>query len=639
VTSKYVPPCQAGCPVRTDAGRYARLVAEGRYEEAYEVICRTNPFPSVCAHICQRLCEKNCRRAQLDASVGLRALKRFVVQRLGSARPRPVPPGPPVEGRVAVVGAGPAGLTAAHDLRLRGCRVSVVERLERPGGMLNVIPRYRLPLEALDADVEAILATGVELQCNWEVGRDATVGALLDRGCDAVIVATGLSRSRGIAVPGFGAQRFVAAIPWMTDVWLGNRVDLGRRVAVIGGGNVAADVARTARRLGADHVTMICLESWDEIPAEPEEIALAQGEGIHILPRQALKRVLNRDGQIAAIELMSVLSVFDEAGRFRPTYDPSRIRTLNVDMVILSIGQAPDRSWARGTSVQTDARGRIVVDRETHLTSHPRVFLAGESLRGPGSAIGAVADGHRVAEVVARFLGSGEVAKPDSPLVAPLDPFPEDVLAKLRRMTPVDTEPEPFAPSEPSLDEASARREAGRCLGCLAGAVIDETKCASCLTCFRVCPLSAVEIGETMIANPARCQACGLCAAVCPGNAITLSFWDEKGEEAAPPAAERADPVLAVVCRHRSDDYAEAKKIFRVPCLARLKPVDVLRLFRLGHRTILLYPCAKEDCKYGDAWENIEALAGYVRGIVERALPGATLEVWAPAHAPAGEAT
>ena len=629
MTAKPIPPCQAACPVHTDAGRYARLVAEGRDDEAYQVICRTNPFPAVCAHICQRPCEKNCRRAQLDAPVALRALKRFVVERV-AARP-PVPPAAPpaAAGRVAVIGAGPAGLTAALDLRRRGHRVSVVERLDRPGGMLNVIPRYRLPQEALDADVGAILDTGIELTCNWEAGRDGTVGEFFDRGFDAIVVATGLSRSRGIAVPGFGAQRFVAAIPWMIDVWLGNQVDVGRRVAVIGGGNVAADVARTARRLGAEFVAMICLESREEMPAEPQEIELAEGEGIHVLTRQAPKRVLNRDGRIAALELMSVVSVFDAAGRFRPVYDPARIRTLSVDMIVLSIGQASDRSWARGAAIHTDARGRIVADRETHVTSHPRVFLAGESLRGPGAAIEAVADGHRVAEVVAGFLETGNVVRPEADDAPPLDPFPDDVLARLRPLGTAAVEPEPFAAAEPSLDEAAARREAGRCLGCLAGAVIDEAKCASCLTCFRVCPLNAVEIGEPMVANPVRCQACGVCASVCPANAISLSFWD--GGEAEPPeAAASGEGTLAVVCRHNGDAEAQADQTLTVPCLARLRPVDVLRLFRRGYRSVALYPCARDACKYGAAWENIESVVGCVRATLASARPDARIELCVP---------
>ena len=630
MTADLLPPCQAACPVRTDAGRYARLVAAGRYEEARDVICRTNPFPSVCAHICQRPCEKSCRRGQVDSPVALRALKRFVVEQVGSpARAEATEP-KAAGGRVAVVGAGPAGLTAALDLRREGCRVHVYERLDRPGGMLNVIPRYRLPQSAVDADVESILATGIEITCGCEVGRDTTVAGLLDRGFDAVVAASGLSRSRGIAVPGFGAQRFTAAIPWMTDVWLGSAVDVGRRTAVIGGGNVAVDVARTARRLGAEFVALICLESREEMPAEPEELALAEAEGIRVLPRQAPKRVLNRDGRIAALELMAVVSVFDEAGRFRPTYDPSRVRTLGADMVILSVGQAPDRSWARGTSIRPDRRGRIAADRDTQLTSHPRVFLAGEALRGPGSAIEAVADGHRVAEIVARFLAAGEVVAPPVETARPLDPFPPDVLEKLHPIVSAAPEPEPFAAAEPVLDEPSARREAGRCLGCLAGAVIDETKCASCLTCFRVCPLDAVKIGEAMQADPARCQACGVCASVCPAGAVSLSYW-ESADLA--PAGAPAGEVVAILCEYGSDTHVEADQVLRVPCLARLKPIDLLRLFQRGCRHVLLVPCDREECKYGPAWPNVRAVADYVRSLLASAYPAGRIDLCLPAGA------
>ena len=644
MTPDILPPCQAACPVRTDAGRYARLIAEGRLQEAYDVICRTNPFPSVCAHICLRPCEKGCRRGELDAPVALRALKRFAVQRAERDAPRPAS-GRTAQARVAVVGAGPAGLTAARDLRLRGYPVSVFERLDRAGGMLNVIPRYRLPEAALASDIDAILALGIEVTYRCEIGGDATVKGFLDKGFEAVIVATGLSRSRGIAVPGFGAQRFTAAVPWMTDVWLGNKVDVGRRVAVIGGGNVAVDVARTARRLGAEYVAMICLESREEMPAEPQEIALAEAEGIRILPRQALKRVLNRDGSVVAVELMSVVSVFDEAGRFRPTYHPSRIRTLTADMVVLSIGQAPDRSWARGTSVRTDERGRILADRDTHLTSHGRVFLAGESLRGPGNAIEAVADGHRVADVVARFLETGRVSRPEPDEAEPLAPFPADVITRLRQMHPAAREPEPFAEAEPSLDEDDARREGDRCLGCLAGAVIDEAKCASCLTCFRVCPLDAVEIGEAIGANPVRCQACGLCASLCPAGAISLSYWERADLEKERPAASapggEAGPAVALLCRHRDDEPAETAHVLRVPCLARLKPVDVLRLFQRGYQTVLLYPCEEGDCKYGSAWGNIDVIVDYVRGMLCRAWPEAQIRLCSPGKAgqPASDAT
>ena len=639
MTARILPPCQAACPVHTDAGGYARLIAEGRYGEAYRVICCTNPFPSVCAHICQRPCESQCRRAQVDSAVAIRALKRFVVQQVGDKAPPKHDVPEAAKARVAIVGTGPAGMTAAQDLRLAGHKVTLFERLDRAGGMLNVIPRYRLPQAALDADIQAVLDTGIDVRYGVEIGRNTTVNELFEKGFEAVVVSTGLSRSRGIAVPGFGAQRFTAAMPWMTDVWLGNKVDVGRRVAVIGGGNVAVDVARTARRLGAKDVSLVCLESWEEIPAEPCEIELAKGEGIRILPRQALKRVFNREGAIVALELMAVVSVFDDAGRFRPSYDPTRIRTLGVDMVILSIGQAPDKSWARNAAIRTDQRGRIVADRNAHTTSHPRVFLAGESLRGPGSAIAAVADGHRVAEVVGRFLETGQAVAPTVDDVKPLEQYPPDVVERLRIITSSAREAEPFDEAEPMLAEAEAVFEADRCLGCLAGAVIDEAKCATCLTCFRVCPLDAVEIRDGIVANPVRCQACGVCASHCPAEAIQLSYGGlAPATEALWKEAEaRADQPVLVRCRHSANGNGGGARVLTLPCLARIKPIELLRVFREGARTVELQACARDHCKYGAAWENIEAVVGYVRTILAKALPEARLDVRIPESASPAE--
>jgi len=616
-------PCQAGCPVHTDAGGYARLVAEGRFDEAFEVVCRTNPFPSVCAHICLRLCEKECRRSPLDGSLALRALKRFLVQRAGYSGA--IVPTPPEADRepVAVVGAGPAGLTAALDLRLRGFRVAVFERLDRPGGMLNVIPGYRLPQRALDADTGAILAAGIDVVYGCEIGRDRAATDLLSDGFKAVIIATGLSRSRGIAVPGFGGQHFTAAIPWLTDVWMGKQVEAGTRVAVIGGGSVAADVARTARRLGVQHVCLICLESRENMPADPGEVALAEAEGIDVLPGQALKRVLNRDGEIIGVELMAVVSTHDDSGRFKPVYDSKRIRTISANMVILSIGQAPDRSWARGTSLDRDRRGRIVADSETHLTGHPGVFLAGESLRGPGGAIEAVADGHRVAEVVAVFLETGRVQPPDRHEPEPLASWPPDVVEKLHVMRPVDTEVGPFVEGEASLSEQEATAEAFRCLGCLAGATIDDARCAACLTCYRVCPLDAVEIGGTMVADPVRCQACGVCASVCPAGAVTLT---SDGLGALRDREPREADSIVLRCQHTDGGDAESDPAV-LQCPARLRPVDILRLFAKGYRTVRLDVCSPQRCKYGSAWENIQSVAACVRHQLDRIGSGASLHV------------
>ncbi|MBM4036695.1 MAG: hydrogenase iron-sulfur subunit, partial [Planctomycetes bacterium] len=272
--------------------------------------------------------------------------------------------------------------------------------------------------------------------------------------------------------------------------------------------------------------------------------------------------------------------------------------------------------------------GRVVADRDTHQTSHPRVFLAGEALRGPGSAIEAVADGHRVAEVVARFLETGAATKPEADGAVPLEPYPEETLARLRKIASAAPETEPFAPDEPLIGEEAAWREGGRCLGCLAGATIDEARCASCLTCFRVCPLDAVEIGQAMASNPVRCQACGLCAAVCPANAISLPVWEPAKE--APAAAGQALGRAAIVCLHDGHQEINADEVLRVPCIARLKPVEVVRLFRRGHKSVSLHACAKDACKYGVAWKNLESLAGCVRELVRATLPEAELKLCLP---------
>lgn len=635
----WTAPCRAACPVATDAGGYARLIAEGRLDEAYAVITQSNPFPAVCAHICVRFCEKQCRRSPVDGAVGLRALKRFVVQNTT----RPVPPPPPPLGtaarHVAIIGAGPAGLTAAQQLRAGGHRVTLFERLARPGGMLNVIPRYRLPEDALAQDIEAILSTdGIDLQCSTPIGQARSADDLLANGFDSVLVTTGLARSRGMAVPGFGAARFTAAIPWMTDVWLGQKVDMGKRVVVIGGGNVAVDVARTAVRLGADAVTIVCLEPREAMPADPYEATLAEGEGVEILSGLALKRVLNRGEAIAAVELMAVTSLLDVSGRFRPSYDQSRILTRQADMVILSIGQTPDRSWSRDLDLQTDRRGRIVADSDTHQTSRSELFLAGEALRGPACAIEAVADGRHAAAALLAWLSTGTARGPSAAKLHALPAFPSDVKARLHPMPPLEAEAEPHDEAEPALSAADALGEAFRCLGCLNGAVIDADRCASCLTCFRICPLEAIAFDREVRADPARCQACGICASACPAQAIHL----EQGAVRPPAPPDGPAPGTVIIrCHHAPEPASEtAPATLALPCLARLKVVDLLRLATAGFGTITLQPCAAEDCKYGPAWQNIQTVVDSATAILRTARPEVEVVLHIPAAlGPGGRVT
>lgn len=616
---RLIPPCQAACPVDTDTQTYVRLIAWGRFEEALEVIRQVNPFPSVCGRICQHPCEEKCRRAALDAPVALKDLKRLVTELVAGTAP-PAEIVPVTREKVAVIGAGPAGLTAAQDLRGSGYAVTVYERLAEPGGMLNIIPNYRLPEDVLKRDIDAILARGIDVECHRELGADMNLAELREEGFKAIIVCSGLSRSRGLALPGFGAERFLAAIPLMMDVWSGKPVDVGRRVLVIGGGNVASDVARTLRRLGADDVTMACVESREEMPATEEELGAAVEEGIRLMPSWAPKRVLKTDGHVAGLEMMRVTSVFDANGRFNPQYDLTHLKVVTADAIVLTIGQAGDTSWTRGSQVALDRRGRVVTDRELHTTSESGVFLAGEALRGPGNVVEAMADGHRVASVVEAFLTTGEPRAPERESPELVGEFPQTVLENLRRL---DRVPMPRTPSSERLrgfrehelgyDEASALREAARCLNCGAGPTIDEDLCAFCLTCYRLCPLDGIEIRKKMENTPEACQACGLCAAECPMGAITLGHW-EKDEFAGQLNAVLAGrkmsaPSTAVVqCVHTAasrDDLTpevrsgdETAIRLNIPCITHLKPIDLMLLVASGVSRIEVKMCDPAACKH-----------------------------------------
>jgi NADPH-dependent glutamate synthase beta subunit-like oxidoreductase len=616
-----------------------RLIAWGRFEEALEIVRKVNPFPSVCGRICQHPCEDKCRRSAVDSAIALKELKRFVteVEAASDFTPEVVPV---TREKVAVVGAGPAGLTAAQDLRSAGCAVTVFERLDRPGGMLNIIPRYRLPEQVLRRDINTILARGIDLHCDREIGRDLSVSDLKTDGCKAIVVCTGLSRSRGLALPGFGAERFLAAIPLMMDVWAGKPVRVGQRALVIGGGNVAADVARTLRRLGAEEVIMACVESREEMPAAEEEIVAAVEEGIRLMPSWAPKRVLKSDQHVAGLEMMRVTSVFDEQGRFNPQYDFNHLRVVTADMIVLTIGQAGDTSWTQDSEVALDRRGRVVADRKRHTTSEPGVFLAGEANRGPGNVVEAIAEGHEVAAIVDEYLRTGRARirmSEEPPIVAD---FPSEVRENVLQIERVPMRQissserlAGFKEHDLGYDEASALKEAARCLNCGAGPTVDEDKCAFCLTCFRLCPLDGIEIGKQMITVPEACQACGLCAAECPQGAIALEHWP--GEQFRRQLAEALreagsdGPSNAVVqCVHTAATRSDLSLRFEregdfiirlsVPCVTHLTPLDLMLLVGNGVERIRVAMCGLTSCKHSESQRRaIRTLSAAIERIRE----------------------
>ena len=380
------------CPVHTQAGRYVALIAQGRYQEAYRYARVPNPFASICGRVCGHPCEPACRRGNLDLPISIRALKRFVTERHGPESRTPIDvfperPGVSRPEKIAIIGSGPAGMSAAHDLALLGYPVTIFEGAPVPGGMMHLgIPEYRLPRDVLQAQIREILDFGPELRLNMRLGRDFSLGDLLRQGYKAVLLAFGLHRSRDLNLPGHDLDGVVKGIDFLLNVNLGYRFSVGKQVVVIGGGNVAIDVARSAMReqqkvekdtdtaglpneltssemdvamkefmdvsrqalrMGAREVHLVCLESRAEMPAAEEEIEESLVEGIKIHPSFGPKRFVGQSGKVTGLEVIKCTSVFDAQRRFNPAFAEGTETVLPCDTVILAIGQASDLSFLR----------------------------------------------------------------------------------------------------------------------------------------------------------------------------------------------------------------------------------------------------------------------------------------------------
>lgn len=616
--------CQTGCPVATDAGRYVQLVAEGDERSAYLVARAPNPLASICGRVCAAPCEDACRRGAIDAPVAIRALKRYVCERYGVESMQPdtqdgflgaplaegnryaghlLPPGaagalPGARAtgrRVAVVGAGPAGLAAAHDLALLGHRVTIFEAGDEPGGMVRYgIPEYRLPRSVIRAEVDKILGLGVELRTRSPLDAERGLGALRRDGFEAVFLSVGVSAGRDLQVPGVELDGVVKAVDFLLNVNRGYRMNLGQRVVVIGGGFVAFDAARTALRLaqehdvealreaaaeihgdsrmneafdsaraalrsGASEVTIVSLETFDEMPVlrsvqGHEELEEAKREGVRFLTRRGPAR-FEGHGRLESVVLRKVLSVFDGNGRFAPTYDDSDLLTLPADACILAIGQRPDLSFLRPEDgVELNPGGTIRIDRETLATSAPGVYAGGDVAFGPRNLIEAVANGKLAARSIHRFL-SPPTARLESLLE--IEKLPTSTYRMAAGFEILDREAPPtldvgrrtgIAEVETGYDREAAIRQAARCLVCHVQTIYDPEACVLCGRCVDVCPehclaivpfeeldLPADELAalrdraegdglplSAMVKDDERCIRCGLCAIRCPTDAMTM---------------------------------------------------------------------------------------------------------------------
>lgn len=469
-----VAPCHNACPAGMDVPGYVSLVGESRFSEAVAVILNTNPFPSVCGRVCDHRCEARCRRNQIDEAVAIRTLKRFAADFIKD-RPQSSIAEHNGQAKVGIIGAGPAGLSCAYFLARLGYKPTVFEKLPVAGGMLAVgIPDYRLPKSILQKEIEAIQALGVEIRTNTTVGEDMSLQELMQQGYKAFFVATGAHRSRNSGVPGEDQKGVFHAIEFLRDVSLnGKHVWVGRKVAVVGGGDAAIDAARTALRLGAEKVTILYRRTRDEMPAQDEEIEAAAKEGIEFRFLVTPTEILGNSDRVRAIECQCMkLTEFDQSGRRRPVPAENSRFELEVDMVISAIGQYSDTAGlVDGQEVKTGQGGVIQIDKHGR-TNVPYIFAGGDVASGPATAIQAIAAGQKSAEAIDRYLSPdtnriyswSQRTSVDTAFDPEADPLQygrciPPVLSPVSRRRN-------FNEVEGNIDLRAAVREAQRCLRC-----------------------------------------------------------------------------------------------------------------------------------------------------------------------------
>ncbi len=592
--------CQSNCPVHTDARGYIQAIAEGNYEQAYLIARGPNPLASICGRICGAPCEAACRRGFVDTPVSIRALKRFVVERLEPERLAEKPQvhldrfrqaGTPNAAfdelaqllmarsaeklsagnakRIAIIGAGPAGLACGHDLALMGYSPVIFETEPVPAGMLYLgVPEYRLPRELIRAEVAVIEALGVEIRCSTQVGKDVTFDTL-HRDFDAVVIATGAKRSRWLNLPGSDARGILGGVDFLRAVALGEPVEMGERVIVIGGGNVAFDVGRTvlrqeqvdvsrqALRKGAREVHLCCLESLEEMPADDVEIIEADEEGVirhnSFGPIEFLK---DARGYVEGVVFQKVVSVFDANKRFAPVFDPTEKTTIKADTVLLSVGQSPDLTFldTTGNGFELNQQGWLKCNSDDLSTGVEGVFAAGDLAYGTKLLIHAVASGKKAARSVHRYLTGNEITANTVQTHCELPQYQREAGYESLDRAEVPAQDvkkrlsDPGSCVELGYEGKQALSEASRCFRCNVNTIFNGEKCILCggcadvcpQQCFKLIPLKDLNLTEEQQAAASRhlgedwenhsaiikdeepCIRCGLCAQRCPADAITM---------------------------------------------------------------------------------------------------------------------
>jgi NADH-quinone oxidoreductase subunit F len=465
-------PCQVACPAGTDAGRYVGLVAAGRYDDAYAVAAEVNPFPSVCGWICTAPCEQSCRRGELDEPIAIRGLKRFAVEH--GTLPPINPPSKRRSERVAIVGGGPAGMSAAYYLARLGYGVTVFEAMPVPGGMMAIgIPAYRLPRETLQAEIARILSLGVELRLDAVMGRDYSLDDL-EREYQAIFLATGAPKSRPLGVAGDTLKGVIPATRFLKDVNLGPAPKLTGAVVVVGGGSTAMDAARSAWRCGAASVTVLYRRGPAEMPAQPEEVEAARNEGIQVRTGMAVTEVVGQGGSVVGLRVVAQAPSGEIEDR-RPVWAPipGSAAELPADTILVAIGEEPDPSiLPAGAGIEIGTTLGIVADPRTLATGHPGVFAGGDVVSGPKTIIDAVAAGRRAAGAIHEYLAGSRNGEAEILATVRYATPPERVLRldlayrdRASQVHPVDGT-RSFQATQEGFPPAIAVAEASRCFRC-----------------------------------------------------------------------------------------------------------------------------------------------------------------------------
>jgi heterodisulfide reductase subunit A-like polyferredoxin len=485
-------PCTHACPNHVNAHAYIALIAQGKYREALEVITRTLPLPGVIGRICPHPCEEACRRSAVDEPLSICSLKRFVADQV-DLEALPVPPIKPRSEKVAIIGAGPAGLTAAYFLVQEGIQVTILEALPVGGGMLRVgIPDYRLPPAILDKEIDWIKRMGVEIRYNTALGRDVTIDGLFAEGYQAVFLGVGAHASMQLNIPGEDTDGVIPGVTFLKDIALYKLKSLSGKVVIVGGGDVAIDAARSAVRLGAEEVRILYRRTRAEMPARPEEIEDALEEGIGIDFLIAPVKVVAASGRVSGLECLKMeLGEPDQSGRRRPVPIEGSEFVVDTDFIIPAIGQRVDTSFLDGSeSIELTKWQTIVTDPVTFETSHKGVFAGGDAQTGPWIAIDAVAQGREAAVSIMRYLDGADMAEGREAFKDPqksFNPVPEAVAkvprAKMQRI-PLDARLSGFAEVEGGLNETQALTDAQKCLNCMV--------CCECYECVKACGPGAV---------------------------------------------------------------------------------------------------------------------------------------------------